>query len=121
VPILFHFAYDFPVMLHELDKTLVWPTRLQPVIMLVEGVFALVLTNHAVNGDTAIYGRTVPADPRGHRALGFACVTLLMMFLFLWLGQEMHRAAGCAVLAAMPLVLTIDLGLLAYVRSRSSY
>jgi len=118
VPILFHFAYDFPLMLHDLDKTLVWPMRLQPVIMLVEGLFALILTNHAVNGDTAIYGRTQPADPRGHRALGFACVTLLLMFLFLGLGQELHHGAAFAVLAAMPLVLTLDLGLLAYVRSR---
>ncbi len=118
VPILFHFAYDFPLMLHDYDKTLLWPMRLQPVIMLVEGSFALILTNHAVNGDTAIYGRTVPADPRGHRALGFACVTLILMFLFLGLGQELHHGAACAVLAAMPLVLTLDLGLLAYVRSR---
>jgi RsiW-degrading membrane proteinase PrsW (M82 family) len=121
VPIIFHFAYDFPLMLHDYDKTLVWPQRLEPVIMLVEGLFALILTNHAVNGATAIYGRTQPADPRGHRALGFACVTMVLMFLCLALGQELHLATTFAVLAAMPLVLTLDLGLLAYVRSRTSY
>jgi RsiW-degrading membrane proteinase PrsW (M82 family) len=121
VPIIFHFAYDFPLLLHDFDKTLVWPQRLQPVIMLLEGVFALILTNHAVNGDMAIYDRTQPADPRGRRARGFACVTLLLLLLFLGLGQAFHHGAPCAVLAAMPLMLTLDLGLLAYVRSHSSY
>jgi RsiW-degrading membrane proteinase PrsW (M82 family) len=121
VPITFHFAYDFPVMLHHLAPQLLWPQRVQPVIMLVEGVFALILTNHAVNGQTAIYGRTVPADPRGHRALGFAFATLFLMFLFLGLGMELHHSVAFAALAAMPLVLTLDLGLLAYVRSRRTY
>jgi hypothetical protein len=118
VPIGFHFAYDFPLMLHDFNPQLTWPLRLEPGIMLVEGLFALILTNHAVNGATAIYGHTEPADPNGHRALGLACVTVLIMFLFLGLGQELRRPASFAIMAAMPLVLTLDLGLLAYVRSR---
>lgn len=118
VPILFHFAYDFPLMLHHYDPSLNWPLRVEPVIMLVEGLFALILTNHAVNGQTAIYGRTIPADPRGHRALGLACFTLLLMFMFLALGEKLHHSTNFDILAAIPLVLTLDLGLLAYVRSR---
>jgi hypothetical protein len=118
VPIAFHAAYDFLLMLHDADPALQWPLQLEPLVMLAEGLFALVLTNHAVNGVTAIYGRIVPADPRGHRALSFACVTLVILFLFLWLGETFHNTTAFAMLAAMPVVLTLDLGLLAYVRSR---
>ncbi|HYP63000.1 MAG TPA: PrsW family glutamic-type intramembrane protease [Acidocella sp.] len=119
VPIIFHATYDFLLMLHDFNPALHWPLALEPLVMLVEGLFALILTNHAVNGATAIYGRTVPADPRGHRALGLACVTLLLLFACLWAGEALHGVRAFAMLAAMPTVLTLDLGLLAYVRSRS--
>jgi protease PrsW len=119
VPILFHGTYDFLIFLHSYDDALQWPLQLEPLVMLAEGLFALILTNHAINGATAIYGRTEPADPRGHRALGLACVTLLMLFACLWAGEELHGVGAFAMFAAMPTVLTLDLGLLAYVRSKS--
>lgn len=117
VPMLFHFGYDFLLMLHQYNKGLAWPLDVEPVLMVAEGLFALILTNHAVNGATAIYGKRDPVDPNGHRALGFAAFTLALVVLLAL--ADMHFAAGAniAILAAVPVVLTLDLALLAYVRS----
>ncbi len=117
VPMLFHFSYDFLLFLHQYNPTLTWPTKLEPAVMLVEGLFAMILTNHAVNGQAAIYGHREMTDPYGHRALSLACVTLAITILFLALDLKFHNAPSFAMFATIPAVLTLDLGLLAYVRS----
>jgi hypothetical protein len=117
VPMLFHFGYDFLLMLHQYNKGLTWPLDVEPVLMVAEGIFALILTNHAVNGATAIYGKREPVDPSGHRALGFAGFTLALVGLLAFADLHFAGGANIAVLAAVPVVLTLDLALLAYVRS----
>jgi RsiW-degrading membrane proteinase PrsW (M82 family) len=122
VPMGMHFLYDFLLLAQKYDPTAFWAEKLVPPTMLVEGLFALILTNHAMNGDTAIYGVRVPADPSGHRALGLAVFTLCLGVLILALNMEVvHDAAHTAMLAVVPLVLTLDLGLLAFARSQMGY
>jgi len=117
VPMLFHFGYDFPLFLEQYNPHLAWPRDVQPVLMVVEGIFALILTNHAVNGATAIYGKRDPVDPNGHRALGFAGFSLTLVVLLAFVDLHFSYGAQFAMLAAVPVVLTLDLALLAYVRS----
>ncbi|MDE1882404.1 MAG: PrsW family intramembrane metalloprotease [Rhodospirillales bacterium] len=118
VPIMFHFSYDFLIFLHGYAPALAWPRKILPVLMLVEGVFALILTNHAVNGQTALYGARVPVDPKGNRALGFSAVMLLLTFSVLALKLSFPTLHGVAMCAALPLVFTLDLGFIALARAQ---
>lgn len=118
VPIAFHFSYDFLIFLHGYAPALIWPRKLLPVLMLVEGLFALILTNHAMNGQTALYGFRVPVDPKGNRALGFSAAMLLLTIVVLALKLSFPGVHGIAMCAALPLVFTLDLGLVALARSR---
>lgn len=118
VPIAFHFSYDFLIFLHGYAPALIWPRKLLPVLMLVEGLFALILTNHAMNGQTALYGFRVPVDPKGNRALGFSAAMLLLTIVVLALKLSFPDVHGIAMCAALPLVFTLDLGLVALARSR---
>lgn len=117
VPIAFHFAYDFLIYLHGYAPALLWPRKLLPPLMALEGSFALILTNHALSGQTALYGLRVPVDPKGTRALGFAATMLLLTCVILALAMELPRVYGIATYAALPLVFTLDLGLVALARS----
>ena len=118
VPISFHFSYDFLINLHGYAPALVWPQKILPVLMLVEGLFALILTNHAMNGQTALYGFRVPVDPKGNRALGFSATLLLLTIAILALKLSFPSVQGLAMCAALPLVFALDLGLIALARSR---
>ncbi len=118
VPIAFHFSYDFLIFLHGYAPALIWPRKLLPVLMLVEGLFALILTNHAMNGQTALYGFRVPVDPKGNRALGFSTALLLLTIAILALKLSFPNVHGLIMCAALPLVFTLDLGLVALARSR---
>ncbi|MDE1895450.1 MAG: PrsW family intramembrane metalloprotease [Rhodospirillales bacterium] len=118
VPIAFHFSYDFLIFLHGYAPALVWPRKLLPVLMLLEGLFALILTNHAMNGQTALYGFRVPVDPKGNRALGFSAALLLLTIAVLVLKLSFPNVHGIVMCAALPLVFTLDLGLVALARSR---
>lgn len=117
VPIAFHFAYDFLIYLHGYAPALLWPRKLLPPLMALEGSLALILTNHALSGQTALYGLRVPVDPKGTRALGFAATMLLLTCVILALAMELPRVYGIATYAALPLVFTLDLGLVALARS----
>ena len=117
VPIAFHFAYDFLIYLHGYAPALLWPRKLLPPLMALEGSFALILTNHALSGQTALYGLRVPVDPKGTRALGFAATMLLLTCVILALAMELPHVHGIATYAALPLVFTLDLGLVALARS----
>ncbi|MDE2320189.1 MAG: PrsW family intramembrane metalloprotease [Rhodospirillales bacterium] len=118
VPMAFHFSYDFLIYLHGYAPALVWPQKILPVLMLVEGLFALILTNHAMNGQTALYGFRTPVDPKGNRALGFSAALLLLTFAILALKLSFPSVHGLVMCAALPLVFTLDLGLIALARSR---
>lgn len=118
VPIAFHFSYDFLIYLQAYAPALLWPQKALPPLMLVEGLFALILTNHAVNGQTALYGSHVPVDPKGNRALGLSVVMLLLSCVILALVVEFPWVHGIAICEALPLVFTLDLGLLALARSQ---
>ncbi|MDE2239507.1 MAG: PrsW family intramembrane metalloprotease [Rhodospirillales bacterium] len=119
VPIAFHFSYDFLIYLHTYAPALAWPQKVLPALMLVEGIFALILTNHAVNGKAALYGYRVPADPKGNRAFYVSSALLLLTLAILALKLRFPGLQGAAISAALPLVFTLDLGLVALARSRS--
>lgn len=117
VPISFHFSYDFLLNLHHELPRLRWPMQILPPVMLVEGIFALVLTNHAVNGKTALYGHRDPVDASGHRALVFSAVMLALTVLVLAVALHFPGAHGLLMCAALPLVFTLDMGLVAMARA----
>lgn len=118
VPMAFHFLYDFLINLHMYAPALIWPQKILPVLMLVEALFALILTNHAMNGQTALYGFRVPVDPKGNRALGFSATMLFLTIVILALAVKFPNSHGIVLCAALPLVFTLDLGLVAMARSR---
>lgn len=117
VPMAFHFSYDFLIFLNGYMPNLGWPMEVLPPLMLAEGLFALILTNHAVNGQTALYGYRLPVDPKGNRALAFSAVMLALTIGALTLAIEFPGLHGIAMCAALPLVFTLDLGLVALARS----
>jgi len=116
VPIIFHFSYDFLMMLHDYDPELAWPMQLLPAVMLFEGVFAMLVTNYALNGATAIYGTRVQSDPTGKRAAVFAGLMMTLVVTFMILTLKFPQARGLPVLAVMPFVLALDLSLTAIIR-----
>jgi hypothetical protein len=118
VPIAFHFSYDFLLNLHRYQPNLTWPMEVLPPMMLAEGLFALILTNHAVNGQTALYGHRVPVDPKGNRALGFSIATLALTIAALAAAMDFPNLHILLLCVALPLVFTLDLGLIALARSK---
>jgi RsiW-degrading membrane proteinase PrsW (M82 family) len=116
VPVLFHGSYDFLLMLHEYNPALLWPMQVLPVLILVEGCFAMLVTNYALNGATAIYGKRIPSDPAGMRAATLAGIMLAVVVGFIWLDLSYPNTLSLPTMAAMPLVLALDLGLTAAVR-----
>lgn len=116
VPIVFHFSYDFLLFLHDYNPKLAWPSQLLPAVMLFEGVFAMLVTNYALNGVTAIYGARVPSDPTGKRAAIFAGLMMTLVVTFMILTLKFPQARGLPLLAVMPFVLALDLSLTAIIR-----
>ena len=118
VPMAFHFSYDFVLMLHGYEPNLAWPMEVLPPMMLAQGLFALILTNHAVNGQAALYGYREAVDPKGNRALGFSAAALMLSIAVLTAAVEFPNLHNLAIYAALPLVFTLDLGLVALARSK---
>ncbi|MBU6418905.1 MAG: PrsW family intramembrane metalloprotease [Proteobacteria bacterium] len=116
VPILFHFCYAFLIYLQPYAPALEWPQRLLPALMLAEGLFALILTNHALNGKAALYGFRIPADPKGGRAIAYSAMLLLVTCVILALKLKFPDVPGIMMCAALPFVFTLDLGLIALAR-----
>lgn len=87
-------------------------------MMLAQGLFALILTNHAVNGQAALYGYREAVDPKGNRALGFSAAALMLSIAVLTAAVEFPNLHNLAIYAALPLVFTLDLGLVALARSK---
>jgi RsiW-degrading membrane proteinase PrsW (M82 family) len=116
VPLLFHGTYDFLLMTNQYNPDLLWPTQILPAVMLAEGIFAMLVTNYALNGATAIYGQRVPSDPTGKRAAVLAGFMLAAVGGFIWLDLSDPHIVSLPVLAAMPLVLALDLCLTAAAR-----
>jgi hypothetical protein len=116
LPVIFHFGYDFPLFLHDLNPRLRWPSEILPAIMLFEGVFAMLVTNYALNGVTAIYGARVASDPSGRRAAVFAGIMVLLVMTFMALTLEFPNAKNLPLLAVMPFVLALDLTFTAIIR-----
>lgn len=116
VPVSFHFGYDFLAFASAYNHALFWPRALLPAVMVGEGVFAMILTNHAVNGVTAIYGARTASDPSGKRAGVFAVLMFALVFIFAALAVKFPEAKNLAVIAAMPLVLAVDLSLISLFR-----
>ncbi len=116
VPITFHFSYDFLIMTGGFTKALYWPHALLPCVMLVEGIFALLLINVAMNGATAIYGARIRSDPTGKRAAILGVCMFLIVGCLIALDLELPHVTSLPALAAMPLVLAVDMSLLALVR-----
>lgn len=121
IPVFFHFAYDFVAMSHAYAPALRWPKFALPIVMVSEGIFAMILTNHAVNGATAIYGARIASDPTGKRAGILAFIMFSLVFIFAALAIKFPEATNLPVLAAMPLVLAVDLSLIALYRLSPSH
>ncbi|GAN82101.1 PrsW family glutamic-type intramembrane protease [Acidocella aminolytica] len=118
VPMAFHFLFTFLLVLHQQVPALIWPLAALPAVMLLEGGFALILTNHAVNKRSGYAVKRPPFDPYGTRARQFAmlCFALTGVAMALAAYDPHLRALGlCAVL---PLLFMLDLGLVAMARSR---
>jgi RsiW-degrading membrane proteinase PrsW (M82 family) len=116
VPIMFHFAYDFLAMLHGFDQTLVWPTILLPVVMLFEAIFALLLTNVALNLANSAASNRVSADPTGKRAAILSVCMIIFVAGLIALDIEFPDVRNIPLFAVLPLVLTIDITITALVR-----
>lgn len=118
VPMAFHFLFTFLLVLHRLAPALDWPLVLLPAVMLLEGGFALILTNHAVNRRGAFLAGRQPADPEGNRALMLAMVSLALTCAALGVAVHDPALRVLALCAALPLVFTVDLGVVALARAR---
>lgn len=118
VPMAFHFIFTFLLVLHHLAPGLAWPLALLPVIMLLEAGFALILTNHAVNREGAFLDQRAPADAGGNRALLLAAVSLALTCAALGVAVDDPALRVLALCAALPLVFTVDLGVVALARAR---
>jgi hypothetical protein len=116
VPVIFHFGYDFPLFLHNLNPHLRWPTEIFPAIMLFEGIFAMLVTDYALNGVTAIYDARVASDPSGRRAAVFAGIMVMLVVTFMVLTLEFPNAINLPLMAVMPFVLALDLTFTAIIR-----
>ncbi len=118
VPMGFHFLFTFLLVLHQSAPSLTWPLIALPAVMLLEGGFALILTNHAVNRQTAFHAERQPVDPSGNRAVRFAALSLALTFAAIGAAADDPSLRALALCAALPLVFTLDLGLVALARSR---
>ncbi len=115
-PVLFHFAYDFLVMASALNPALAWPVKALPALMIAEAGFALLLTRYALSDEIAIYGRRIQADPTGRRAGVAAFFMILLVAGIIFLNFKFRAATNLPVLAALPLVLAVDLCVTALAR-----
>ncbi len=115
VPMVFHTAYDFLLMAQQV-VAVTWPTRVEFLAMLAEGVFAAALINYAMNLPASVYGRVERVDARGRRAVGFGTGFIGVGCLMMWAVVHTHHVATGSILAAMPLLLGIDLCFTGFVR-----
>ncbi|MGE4482127.1 PrsW family glutamic-type intramembrane protease [Acidocella sp.] len=118
VPTAFHFLFTFLLILHGLEPSLLWPLAALPAAMLLEGGFALILTNHAVNRLADPPAPRRPVDPAGRRAFQFAGISLVLTLTALVMAAEHADLRALAPCAALPLLFTLDLGLVALARAK---
>ena len=118
VPMAFHFLFTFLLVLHQKAPDLVWPLIALPVVMLLEGGVALILVNHAVNRQEAFGPERRPIDPEGRRALQFAGISLALTFAALGVAADHPDLRVLALCAMLPLIFTLDLGLVAMARQK---
>ncbi len=116
MPLMFHFSYDFLLLLNKFDGTLFWPKICLPILVLLEGVFALILTNHALSGAKGGPKSSQAMDPDGRRALGFSFIAIGLLVGAMFLNIRDPKLPDLLLFAVISLVLALDLGLLAYVR-----
>lgn len=117
VPIGFHFLFMFLLMLHRLLPSLIWPLIALPAVMMLEGGFALILTNHAVNQQGVFLAARQPVDPSGSRALRLAVISMALTAAAMGAGVDDPSLRALAQCAALPLVFTLDLGIVALARA----
>lgn len=118
VPMAFHFLFTFLLVLHQKAPDLVWPLIALPVVILLEGGVALILVNHAVNRQEAFSPERRPLDPEGRRALQFAGISLALTFAALAVAADHPVLRVLALCAMLPLIFTLDLGLVAMARQK---
>ena len=115
VPMVFHTAYDFLLMAQQVVAA-TWPTEVEFLAMLVEGLFAAAMINYAMNLPASVYGRVERVDGGGRRSSGFGIGFIMVGCLMMWFVVHTHQGVTGSILAAMPMLLGIDLCFTGFVR-----
>lgn len=118
VPLSFHFLFSFLLAFHQSAPQLLWPLAALAVTILLEGTFALILANHAINHPQAFHAQRNLVDPAGRRTMQLAILSAALAIAALLVSlrsADFHEMSLCAVL---PLLFALDLGMTALSRSR---
>jgi protease PrsW len=112
VPVVMHAAYDFTAMSTALPGHPRWATYGFPFLLLAEGLLTAALVAIAQHGPAAISSRVSASDLEGRRAITMGLIFLVLGNGLIYLALRSSYPAQVTAIAAAPMVLGFDLGLL---------
>jgi hypothetical protein len=111
VPVAMHAAYDFTAFANALPGHPRWAAYGFPFLLLGEGLLTAALVARAQQSPAAMHGRVSASDLSGRRAITMGLIFLLLGNALIYLAIRSSYTAQITAIAAVPMVLGVDLGL----------